>query len=131
MKKVFALFVLLLSIGLIASTTLESFTAVSDGSQVQLNWKTSVESNLHSFIIERKTVQGSYIQIAEISAKGSYSDYTFTDANLYKTTNTTLFKYKLKIVDNDGSVIDSKELPVSNTLSGIKRTWGSIKAMFR
>jgi hypothetical protein len=100
------------------------------GDSIVIEWKTGDETNVNCFQIERKTLQSSYVSIATIPPKGSNSDYTFTDANAYKTTD-AVFIYHLKIVDNNNSVSYSNEISVSNGISGIKKTWGSIKAMFR
>jgi len=130
MKKVLLLFALILSSGLIGSAFLDSFTARSDGNQIQLNWTTSNETNLRSFAIERKTVNGTFVQVSEIAAKGSNSNYSYIDDNIYKTT-AYIYVYRLRIIDNNDNYTYSKELSVSHSLSDIKRTWGSIKAMFR
>jgi len=42
-----------------------------------------------------------------------------------------IFIYRLKIVDTNGQASYSNEVSVSHNVSGVKRTWGSIKAMFR
>ena len=109
---------------------LELFQAKSESGNIKLEWKTSDESNLKSFIIERRTAQGEYVYLQTITPKGSNSYYTFVDEAAYKTQD-LVFSYRLKIVDNDGSSSYSVERYVSHSISGVKRTWGSIKAMFR
>ena len=132
MKKVIAFTVLVwISVAFASAVIVDnSLMARSEGSQIQLYWKTGTETNLRTFTIERKTVNGNFIQIAEISPKGSNSDYSYVDDNLYKSTS-NVFVYRVKIVDNNDSYTYSKELTVSHSPSDIKRTWGSIKAMFR
>lgn len=113
-----------------AGAYLDYFHVSSEGDNVQLQWKTEEETNLKQFDIERKTPGGAYADIAVIQAKGSNSYYSYTDKSAYKA-NDLIFVYRLKIVDNDNSYSYSNEVSVSPNISGVKRTWGSIKAMFR
>ncbi len=133
MKNIIIIFAVLITSLTIGSAFLDNFSASSVGSQIRLDWKTSTETNVRSFTIERRTINGSFVQISDILAKGSNSVYSFTDDNVYKTTSgsSNVYVYRLKIVDNDNNTSYSKELAVSHSLSEIKRTWGSIKAMFR
>ncbi len=80
--------------------------------------------------MERKTPQSSFVDITTIQPKGSNSYYTYLDQSAYKIEN-MLFIYRLKIVDTNGQASYSNEVSVSHSVSGVKRTWGSIKAMFR
>lgn len=114
-----------------AGAYIEYFHASSESDNVRLEWQTSEETNLQKFVIERKTPQSSYSEIASIQPKGNNSYYTFTDQNAYKT-NDMVFIYRLKIVDNNNQVTFSADVTVTHSISSIaKRTWGSIKAMFR
>ena len=113
-----------------AGTFLEYFHGRSEGEDVRLEWKTGEEVNLQNFKIERKTPQNSFVEIATIQPKGNNSYYTYLDQSAYKP-NDLVFIYRLKIVDNNGQTSYSNEVTVSHNVSGVKRTWGSIKAMFR
>ena len=114
-----------------AGAYIEYFYARSESDNVRLEWQTSEETNLQNFVIERKTPQSSYTEIASVQPKGNNSYYTFTDQNAYKT-NDMVFVYRLKIVDNNSQVTYSADVTVTHSISSIaKRTWGSIKAMFR
>jgi len=109
---------------------LDYFQGRSEGEDIRLEWKTGQENNLDHFAIERRTPQSSYMEIATIEPKGSNSIYYYIDQSAYKTTD-IIFVYRLKIVDNDNQLSYSLEVTVSHNVSGVKRTWGSIKAMFR
>lgn len=122
-------FILIISTAF-AGALLDYFHAQTEGENVKLEWKTTTEVNLANFIIERKTPDTQFIELATVNPKGSNSVYTYTDQSAYKMTN-PIFIYRLKIVDNDGSYAYSSEVSVSPNISGVKRTWGSIKAMFR
>lgn len=110
---------------------LDYFHARSEGENVVLEWKTQEEKNLKDFVIERKNPEGTYVEIATVEAKGSNSYYKYTDESAYKA-NDLVFIYRLKITDKVTSNKSySNEVSVSPNISGVRRTWGSIKAMFR
>jgi hypothetical protein len=109
---------------------LDYFHGSSEDDNIRLEWKTGDENNINHFAIERKTFQTSFIEITSIDPKGSNSIYSYVDQSAYKP-NAMIFIYRLKIVDNDNQVSYSSEITVSHSVSGVKHTWGSIKAMFR
>ena len=113
-----------------AGAFLDFFHASSESDNVKLEWKTGEEINLQHFLIERRNPQSSFTQIATIQPLGSNKVYSYIDENAYKTTN-LIFIYRLKIVDTNGQSSYSSEVSVSHNISDVKRTWGSIKAMFR
>lgn len=113
-----------------AGAYISYFHARSESDDIRLEWQTGDESNLQKFVIERRTPQSSYIEVESIAPKGNNSYYTYLDQNTYKT-NDAIFAYRLKIVDANGTVTYSSDASVSLNISGVKRTWGSIKAMFR
>lgn len=130
-KGIIILFsILVIAAAVYAGTFLDYFQGRSEGEDVLLEWKTSAEVDLKHFAIERKTPQNPYIELAIVEPKGSNSFYSYVDEAAYKTAD-LVFIYRLKIVDNDGSTSFSAEVTVSHNVSGVKRTWGSIKAMFR
>ena len=112
------------------SAILNYFEVKSQGDNVQVEWQTGTESNINHYSIQRRTPQTSFVEIATIQPKGSNSLYTYVDQSIYKT-NDVIFIYQLKIVDSDMQATYSLERSASPNISGIKRTWGSIKAMFR
>jgi len=131
MKKVTTVgFVLVVSALLFGGAYLEYFSARSEYGNVKLEWKTADETNLKEFVVERKTLHGNYISVGTLYPKGDNSLYSFVDENVFKTTD-YLFVYRIKIADTDSKYSYSKEVTVTHNISDVKRTWGSIKAMFR
>lgn len=131
MKKVILTIIpIFLFVIAVYATTYDYFQGHSEGDNIRLEWKTNDESGLDKIVIERKTPQSSYIDIETIEPKGNNSFYSYLDENAYKTQD-LVFVYRLKFVDNNGSVSNSSEAAVSANISSVKRTWGSIKAMFR
>jgi hypothetical protein len=103
--------------------------APSDGNIV-LKWTVSSETNLRNYVIERSTYKGSWAEIGTVQPKADMT-YQYTDETAYKASSSTLYIYRIKIVDNDGKISYSSTASVHNNVSGIKKTWGSIKALFR
>lgn len=131
MKKLLSTFVFLIVTATIYSGVLLSFFhARSDGSSIILEWQTTQENNVKEFIIERSASENPFVEVDEVSPKGNDSFYSFTDQSAYKT-NDVLYTYRLKIIDMDNSISYSNEISVAHNVSSVKRTWGSIKALFR
>lgn len=124
------LIILAIATAVFAGTFLEYFHGRSEGDDIRLEWKTREEVNLQNFKIERKTPQSTFAEITTVQPKGSNSYYSYLDQTTYKITD-MVFIYRLKIVDTNGQASYSNEVTVSHNVSGVKRTWGSIKAMFR
>jgi hypothetical protein len=115
-----------------AGASLYFFNASSENGNVKLEWKSQEENNLRHYVIQRKSATSSFIDIATIQPKGNNSYYSYIDESAYKSQD-LLFVYRLKIVDDDQdrSTTYTPGISVSHNVSGVKRTWGSIKAMFR
>jgi hypothetical protein len=107
-----------------------SLTAAPSDGNIVLKWSASNETNLKYYVIERSTYKGSFAEIATVQSR-SDMQYKYVDETAYKVSSSTLYIYRLKIVDNDGTVSYSGTASVNNNISGIKKTWGSIKALFR
>ena len=131
MKKQLIFIILLLFVSIsMAGAFIDFFYAKSDGSNVRIEWKTNEEKNVKVFVVERRSINSDFVQVSTVLPKGNNSFYSFTDENAYKSENLVLV-YRIKIVDNDNSTSFSKEISVTHSVSNVKRTWGSIKSMFR
>ncbi len=82
---------------------LSSFTALTKGASVNLNWKTATEVNSYAFEIERTNSDAQqWEKITVVNAHGNSNapiSYSYTDENL----NAGKYSYRLKMIDNDGS----------------------------
>lgn len=126
-----ALFALILSVPLVGGAFLDFFQGRSDGSNIQLEWKTRAESNIQSFEVQRRAGwQGEFLTVAVVEAKGPNSYYEYLDRSAYKQTD-NVYVYRLRIVEQGGPASYSSEVAISHSVNSVKRTWGSIKAMFR
>ncbi|MHB1686131.1 MAG: hypothetical protein ACYCVH_01970 [Ignavibacteriaceae bacterium] len=128
LNSIFLFLVLIATV--FASAIVSYFNVSNEGDNIKIEWNTGPETDLKDFVIQRKTIQSpDYTDITTIQPKGSNSYYSYVDRAAYKT-NDVFFVYQLKIEDNDGTV-SYLEKPISHSISAVKRTWGSIKAMFR
>lgn len=109
---------------------IHSFVAESNGDNISISWQTTSESNVKNFEILRGYDKDHLSLIATVEAEGDNSYYTFVDENAYKTNN-SFYAYGLVIVDKDGSRSEPMYVFTNHSVSGIKQTWGSIKALFR
>ncbi|NMB83038.1 MAG: hypothetical protein GYA14_14595 [Ignavibacteria bacterium] len=127
-SKFLILFLITISV-IYAGVELINFTAKSQNGNVILNWQTAAETNLKHFVVERKSIDGNFFEIAVVEPK-SDKNYQYVDQSAFKTLD-AVYSYRIKIVDNDGSVSYSGIQSVYHNVSSVKRTWGSIKALFR
>lgn len=109
-------------------------TSEQDGILVQ--WSTSQESGIKDFAVEKASqINNQFFEIGRVAPTGAGSIYQFTDKQIYKTTSSSVFVYRIRADGNDNSVVYSDPITVSYDFSGLsgvaRRTWGSIKAMFR
>lgn len=113
-----------------AGAYFDYFHVTGDGDNVVLEWKTSEEVNVQDYVIQKRTPQSDFFDIATVQPNSSHL-YRYVDQSAYKN-NDVIYIYRIKIVPSNNSVATySGEASVSINISGIRRTWGSIKAMFR
>jgi hypothetical protein len=108
-----------------------SFMGRSDGANVVLTWITDEEPNVARFEIERRTgTTGDFLSIGSVQPKGP-SEYEFIDYSSLRVTS-ILYQYRIKIVFTNGAAPQIVgPITVTHSVSGVRKTWGSIKALFR
>ncbi len=107
-----------------ATLMLGSVTGSSDGVDVTIKWSTSEESNT---VGDQFEIRRNGTSIGFVPAKGSPSAYTYLDQDVFKTSATaTTYNYQIFL---DGTQFAA--VSVNHSTSSVKRTWGSLKAMFR
>jgi hypothetical protein len=109
-----------------------SLTARSDGNDITVRWLSEDEAGVAQFVIERQSgFNGVFVTLVELSPKGNGSTYEFVDHNAFRMTE-SIYKYRVKVVfANGASPAYFGPITVSHKTSDVRRTWGSIKAMFR
>ena len=119
-----------------AAAEISSFNVSQDNDNAELTWTTnSQETSQQEFLILRKSGNDNNFNYlttvpTNLSSPGHYQ---YVDNSIYKTTD-QFYAYKVVLVDknNTNYYISSEQASVIiGNISGVKRTWGSIKAMFR
>ncbi len=134
-KHIKVLLLILFSTGfLYASVTLQYFVARDNASGVLVEWKTNDEAGTAKFEIERSADRpDNFIYIDFINATGNNSYYSYQDNSVDFGNGRTsaIYYYRLKCIEGNGNYTYTNHITVSHTVSGIRSTWGSIKAIFR
>lgn len=130
-----ALFLLCSSVAMGEVIQASSLRAQDDGNGVAVRWTSLDESGVSGYLIERKAGgSGSFVPLVSqpIPVKGNNQNYFFEDETAFRT-NGNFYQYRLTPVNGAGQPVGSSYY-VSidhNNVSSVRRTWGSIKAMFR
>lgn len=128
------LLVLLSSGFLYAGVTLQYFVARDNSNGVLVEWKTGEEGATSKFEIERSAnTPDNFIFIDFKNASGNNSYYSYQDNSVDFSSGrlSSIYYYRLKCVEGNGNYTYTNHITVSHTVSGIRSTWGSIKAIFR
>lgn len=97
---------------------LSSFTSAIQNQAALLKWSTESEVNFDYFAVEKRTKNTDFVEIARVAAKGSKSNYDFTDRDISFETS----YYRLKMVDKDGTFEYSDIIDESLTATSQKLT---------
>ncbi len=127
--KISAVIIILISALVFAGASIMNVSAKSDEGVVKVSWNVNSETNLKNYCIERKPLNGDYTEIGRIPAENK-NYYEFMDYTAYKNDG-AIYVYRIKLLDSDNSYTYSAEVNVSHQVSSVKRTWGSIKSLFR
>ena len=137
MKKRFTgiLLILLVSFVTVYAIVTIQLQVQSQGDNASLTWTVSGISltTQQRFSIQRKSINTSYQEIATVATSDNISTYQFTDKAAYKVSD-VIYTYKVLLVDVNNSYYvygSSKDESAYLSISGVKKTLGSIKAMFR
>ncbi len=107
-----------------------SLSAYSNGSAIVVRWVSDDERDVRGYMVERRTgVDGPFIQLTDpfLAPQGSGASYEFIDNSVFRA-NDNLYQYRVTCV---GSNTAPYYVIASYNSTGVRRTWGSIKAMFR
>ena len=125
--------IIIFSFGIVyAGFTLQYFTAKDNQEGILLEWKTGDEAGVSRFDIERSAGNvNNFIYLTNVHSTGNNSYYSYQDNNITVNPTQSIYYYRLKCIMPDGSYSYTEIISVIRSVSGIKETWGSIKAIFR
>ena len=114
-----------------AGANIQHFIANATGNNVDLEWQVLDESNIQYFVLQRKTSQTEFVTLPNKIYPNGSLQYKYIDQSIYKT-NDEFLTYQIGTVYFNNPNIDWQATATARvSISGIRRTWGSIKAMFR
>ncbi len=126
------LLVVLTGVGLWSSSVkLNYFNVERQGNAFIISWKAEIEEDVRSYELYRKTSYvATFSAIHSLNAHGAGKEYQFKDDQVYKAASEQV-DYRLEVVLTNGLRQQIAEKPVNYTPTALRRTWGSIKAMFQ
>jgi len=133
LRLILPVVIVVLAVGTVFAIVIkERPTAKSNGSDVVIRWTTVDESGVQKFeVLRRSGWTGEFLVIGTVDQlRGNSSTYEFTDKSAFKADG-GLYQYKIRIVNGQNPAPETEVVSVSHVSSAAKRTWGSIKAMFR
>ncbi len=97
-----------------------------------ISWKTEQEQGIRAFEIKRKTryTNNEFVMVQSMPPHGATKPYLFRDTQVYKSGSEQV-DYRLEVVYANGLREVLQERSLNYTSTAVRRTWGSIKAMFQ
>ena len=133
--------ILLLGLGCLLShsaqaqqlAVLNSFKVEKSSSDLKITWQAEQETGVREYQLFRRSSNSNnqYVKIQKsFSAHGIGKMYTYVDDQVYKN-NSQQIGYRLEVVYDNGVRQVLRTENVDYTSTAVRRTWGSIKAMFQ
>jgi len=113
---------------------LKYFDLVREGNGVAIMWETDEEDQVQTFEVFRKSGFGEeFVRVGERDGRGPGQQYKLVDDQVYKNGSpvSAFIDYRLEVVYSDGVRQRLAEKKIDYTSTAIRRSWGSIKAMFQ
>lgn len=135
MRRALLAVLLLVSVVALAGTPIKdgSISAYSNGTNIVVRWISDDESGMVGYQLERRAVgAGAFIPLIMpyLAVKGSGATYEFLDNSAFRTSD-NVYQYQITPVYADNRPVTPYLVSVRHSVSSVRRTWGSIKAMFR
>ncbi len=112
-----------------------SLRAQDESNGVSVRWTSLDETGVAGYMVERKTGgSGTFVPMIShaIPVKGNSQNYLYDDETAFRTTSGNFYQYRITPVNSSGQAVGaSYYVSIDKNVSSVRRTWGSIKAMFR
>ena len=119
--------------GYLNTVQLSFFKVEKSDNDLVISWQARTEEGVREYILERRTPfsNGDFVEIKQrFRPHGTGEAYRYQDSDLYKAADNQV-DYRLYVVYTDNQRQRLAEQKVNYTATSIRRTWGSIKAMFQ
>ena len=132
MRSILAVVVLLAlasSAGLAGGIKDGSLSAYSNGTSIVVRWISDDETSVYGYMVERKAgMDGAFVPLTNppLPVKGNGALYEYRDDSAFRVTD-SFYQYRITALGINAVYYVS----VQHSVSSVRRTWGSIKAMFR
>jgi hypothetical protein len=106
-----------------------SLSAYSNGTSIVVRWVSDDEAGVIGYMVERKAGRdGIFIPLTSppLRAQGGGASYEYIDNSAFRVTD-NVYQYRITALGINAVYYVS----VQHSVSSVRRTWGSIKAMFR
>ena len=110
------------------------FRVDEQGSDLVIAWEAELEENVKAYEVQRRSSfsNGKFVVAKEYEPLGINLQYLYTDDQVFKSASDAqdMIDYQLVVVYQSGArqIVASKSINYTST--ALRRTWGSIKAMF-
>lgn len=127
----FSVVVLAVLVSVLYASVIREARGASNGTFITINWSTTDESGVQRFeLLRRSGYEGEFFFLGTVDAKGSNSAYEYIDKSVFKSTS-GIYQYDIRAIVGDTPAQETIVTIAGHTSSTARRTWGSIKAMFR
>jgi len=111
---------------------LSTFDISAQGNDFVVAWQSELEEDVRQFELMRRTPNSNdqFVQIYEVQAHGPNRAYGFRDSQIFKSGSDKL-DYQLEAVYMNGVREIVRTQSMNYTSTAVRRTWGSLKAMFQ
>lgn len=122
--------VLLGGIALAETVYVRGLMVRSVNQQAVIEWSSTTEAGVTEYRILRSFDGFRFHQIATVKPMGDQQSYRYTDEDLFKDKVNTYY-YRIQVALSNGRSELSETADISFGSNNVRRTWGSIKALFR
>ncbi len=131
LKYIFIIFIFISFVSAGGDVSFSEYSAQPGANKVYVSWATQNENDVKYFSVQRSNDDRKYTELARVNPQGAGYHYEYEDQNVLFKGNGALF-YKITAFSVDGVVLgQTSVMLVHPNISGIFRTWGAIKAVFR
>ncbi|MCS7155341.1 MAG: hypothetical protein N2561_08560 [Bacteroidetes bacterium] len=97
---------------------------------MRVTWRVTEQAGVRRFILERKAAGEEQFREIFQTPPNPTGTYEFVDESLARSGLDGLVKYQLLVEGAEGRLL-LKQIDANYTTTAVRRTWGSIKAMFQ
>ena len=135
MRLLLSTFLVLLLTGatfMAGQVRLSAFEIREVGNDFQVSWTTELEDEVRQFELMRRSPNSNdqFVRVHSAPAHGIGQAYGFVDSQVFKSGSDKL-DYRLDAVYFNGVREAVRTESVNYTSTAVRRTWGSLKAMFQ